>query len=189
MFNERISFTPEMYVDGAIKVLISAAIVSIAAPINFAQSDGIPLTLQSLMVLLPALIFGWRIGGLSILIYLILGGIGMPVFANYTSGWEKFTGLYAGYLYGFLAASLIVGFVAEMLPLRTSIKALLLLALGHLIILGMGLMWQNGISPLDDGLSTIFERLAPGLLLKICLGVLFLVLFERILRRGESKNR
>ncbi len=188
MYNERISFTPEKYVDAAIKVLISAAITSIVSPINFEPSQGIPVTLQSLMVLLPALIFGWRIGALSVLVYLILGGIGMPVFANYTSGWEKFTGLYAGYLYGFLAASLIVGFVAETLTTRSSITALIALILGHIIILGLGLLWQNGISPLSNSLGTIFERLAPGLLLKVALGVLFVVLFERVLLRMEERK-
>jgi len=188
MFNKRITFTPEKYVDSAIKVLISAALMSIVAPINFEPSQGIPLTLQSLMVLLPTIIFGWRIGALSVVVYLILGGIGMPVFANYTSGWQKFTGLYAGYLFGFLAASIVVGALAESLNLRTSLKALLLLVVGHVVILALGLLWQNGIAPIEGSLNALFERLAPGLLLKVALGVLFMVLFERVLLRFEERK-
>jgi len=73
----------------------------------------VPITLQLLFVLLSGLILGARLGFLSQVIYLIMGAIGLPVFANFKGGFVHLYGPTGGYLLAFPIASLIVGWMVK----------------------------------------------------------------------------
>jgi biotin transport system substrate-specific component len=69
----------------------------------------VPITLQTLTVLLAGGVMGYRLGITSMLVYLALGCAGMPFFADMKSGTAVMCGPTAGYLIGFVAAAWIVG--------------------------------------------------------------------------------
>lgn len=69
----------------------------------------VPLTLQTLAVILAGGTLGWRWGGAAAVFYLILGGLGSPVFAGGTAGWAVLAGPTAGYLIGFVPAAMVAG--------------------------------------------------------------------------------
>ncbi|EKD54903.1 MAG: hypothetical protein ACD_60C00035G0003 [uncultured bacterium] len=73
----------------------------------------VPLTFQSATVVLLGMIYGARLGFLTLLTYLIVGGMGLPLFAELSSGWTPFTGATGGYLVGFLPAALLGGFLTQ----------------------------------------------------------------------------
>ena len=76
---------------------------------------GVPITLQTFAIVLAALVLGaWRAFA-AVVLYLGLGVIGLPVFANHTSGLAILTGPTGGYLVGFAIAALVVGAVAQVL--------------------------------------------------------------------------
>lgn len=66
----------------------------------------VPFTLQTLGLFLSVGILGGKRGFFSVLLYLLLGLVGVPVFSGFTGGFSAFAGLYGGYLIGFLLASL-----------------------------------------------------------------------------------
>lgn len=64
-----------------------------------------PITLQSFAVIMVAMCFGWQVAGSAVLIYIIAGTIGLPVFAGYKSGVEVVTGATGGFYNKFYCCS------------------------------------------------------------------------------------
>ena len=83
------------------------ALLMVLSPMQWTSGEEIPITLQSLLVVLLPAILGWKSGTLAVVIYLIAGGFGAPVFAYGTFGWERFTGSTGGFLLAFPLASLL----------------------------------------------------------------------------------
>jgi biotin transport system substrate-specific component len=73
----------------------------------------VPLTFQSAAVILLGMLYGSRLATISVLGYLIAGGLGLPLFASLSSGLGVFTGATAGYLIGFIPAAWLAGFLAQ----------------------------------------------------------------------------
>ncbi|MFO1038808.1 MAG: biotin transporter BioY [Geminicoccaceae bacterium] len=76
----------------------------------------VPMTLQTAVVFLIGMAYGWRLGGLTVLLYLAEGAIGWPVFAGTPDkglGLAYMMGPTGGYLAGFVVAAMITGWVAE----------------------------------------------------------------------------
>jgi len=73
----------------------------------------VPLTFQSATVILIGLAYGARYAASVVLVYLLSGAMGMPIFANFSFGWQIFLDPAAGYLLGFLPAAILSGYLAE----------------------------------------------------------------------------
>ena len=118
--------------------LLTALAAQISIPLGFTP---VPLTGQTFAVLLAGGVLGSRRGGLSMLLYVALGAIGLPFYAEGTGGWTAATGATAGYLVGFIVAAIVVGLMAEYgqdRKLSTSIPAFLA---GTMIIYTVGAGW------------------------------------------------
>ena len=70
----------------------------------------VPITLTNFAVFLSIYILGMKYGTISLLIYLALGTIGLPVFSSFSGGLGKLAGPTGGYLFGFIFLALIHGF-------------------------------------------------------------------------------
>lgn len=144
----------------------------------------VPITLQSLLVLLPAIWFGWRIGVITVLLYICAGGFGLPVFAGGSSGWERVLNpASAGFFWGFVLAAIITGYIADRIKAQEQLKNIGLWFLGHIIILGSGVLW---IMQIRDDWWLIVEETAPGLALKSAVGYFFTQLVFRMLVSRET---
>ncbi len=84
------------------------AMVSIPLPFS-----SIPFTLQVLFVLLSGLVLGPVDGALSQIVYLLMGAVGLPVFAGFSGGLGIILGKSGGYLVGFVFASFFVGLLGK----------------------------------------------------------------------------
>ena len=76
----------------------------------------VPMTMQTFMVIFIGIAFGWKLGLLTVAIYLVEGAIGLPVFAGTPEkgiGIAYMVGTTGGYLFGFLVAVFFAGFVAR----------------------------------------------------------------------------
>ena len=100
----------------------------------------VPVTLQTFFVLLAGLLLGARLAAITQLSYLLLGVIGIPLFAGAGSGIWYLYGPSAGYLFGFFLAALFVGKCAPLLEGRF-FPLLILLCLAQTIILACGVIW------------------------------------------------
>ena len=171
--------------------LLAIGLLVTLSPITpFTTEDGIPITLQSLLVVFLPILLGWRVGVAAVVAYLIIGGLGAPVFSYGTYGWDRFTGSSGGFLLAFPIAGLLAGYAMEQFQNTKSvlIGALLLFA-GQFIILGLGLFWYRAIIPVEESMLASVERLLPGLFIKTAFGGLALVLIQRLVAAAvKSQN-
>ncbi len=101
----------------------------------------VPLTLQTLAVLLTGAVLGSRRGALALLLYLGQGAAGLPVFAGGAGGIAHLVGPTAGYLIAFPLAAGLVGLLAERGWDRHILWTVLAMILGNLVIYLLGVSW------------------------------------------------
>lgn len=107
----------------------------VAVPLPFTP---VPLSLQTLTVLLAGAALGPMRGGLAMGLYLVAGVIGVPWFSEQRSGWEFAS---FGYIVGFVLAAIVVGAFARRGADRTVIGTAGLMVLGNLLIYAIGVPW------------------------------------------------
>lgn len=95
-------------------VIIASAIVP-GIPVG---GLGVPITLQTFAVMLTGMVLGPVRGGLAVLVYLLIGFVGFPVFSRGQSGLQVLGGPSAGYLLAFVVAAFVVGLVARQVVRR-----------------------------------------------------------------------
>ncbi len=96
---------------------LMAGVMCILGPLSLALPvSPVPISLGSMGVALAAFLLGWKRGTLSVLIYLLLGAVGMPVFTGFSGGIGKVLGPTGGYMLGYLFLALILGFCADRWP-------------------------------------------------------------------------
>lgn len=93
-------------------VAMFTALTAIGAFISIPIGE-IPISLQSLFVILAGLILGPKLGSLSQIIYILLGLTGIPIFSNFTGGLHSIAKPSFGFIIGFVFAAYIVGKITE----------------------------------------------------------------------------
>jgi len=101
----------------------------------------VPVTGQTLVVLLIGMTYGARLGGVTVAAYLFQGAVGLPVFAGGAFGIATLFGVTGGYLFGFLAAAVAMGKLAERGMGRTVTSTVIAMLIGNLVIYLMGATW------------------------------------------------
>lgn len=104
----------------------------------------VPITMQTFVVLVVGMAFGWRLGTATVLLYLAEGVLGLPVFAGTPErgiGLAYMAGPTGGYLLGFVFAAAAVGWLAQRGWDRRFATTLAAMALGTAIIYVPGLIW------------------------------------------------
>lgn len=120
-------------------VIIGSIILAIASQISI-PIEPVPITLQTATVLFIGMIYGWYLGGCTVVLYLLEGAIGLPVFAGFSSGLPILLGPTGGYLFGFIPAAIAVGFFAEKGWAKNGFRVFLTGVIGLLIIFSCGLI-------------------------------------------------
>lgn len=133
----------------------------------------VPMTLQTLAVLLIGATAGARLGGATVLAWLALGAVGAPVFAT-GAGLAYMAGPTGGYLAGFLAAAIAVGYLADKGQGRSIGSALLMLLVGAAIIYVLGLGWLANLIGADKAVAAGLMPFIPAEVLKLALGSVIL---------------
>lgn len=128
-----------------------------------------PATMQTFAVLLVGATLGARLGFAAVILYLLEGAMGMPVFAHLSGGVHKFVGPTAGYLFAFPIAAALVGYLAQLGLTRTFGRAALSMGVGTLLILSMGAIWLSLVFPTENAFVTGFAIFLPGGVLKTLL--------------------
>ncbi len=100
----------------------------------------VPFTLQTLAVFLAGGLLGTKRGTISVFIYILLGTIGIPVFANFKGGFSALIGPTGGYIIGFLATALIVGLAYDKFGSKLWVMAVSM-AIGLLACYIFGTVW------------------------------------------------
>lgn len=123
-----------------------AAIIGILAQVVI-PLPLVPITGQTLAIGLAATILGAKYGTLSVLIYLCLGAVGVPVYAEMGSGIGSLVGPTGGFLFGFIPAAFIIGWYLEKTKF-TFKQALVANIIGMFVTLFIGTAWLKVIADL-----------------------------------------
>ncbi len=118
---------------------IFAAIIGILAQVTI-PLPLVPITGQTLAIGLASTILGSRHGTVSVLLYILLGAVGIPVFAGFSAGLSVLIGPTGGFIVGFIPTAFFIGWYLE----RTSfnfIHAMAANTVGMLITLSFGTAW------------------------------------------------
>jgi biotin transport system substrate-specific component len=188
VFPRSTALTEGLFIVGGIGFISLLAQISVPVP-----GSPVPVTGQTLAVLLIGTTYGARLGFLTFASYLLAGIAGAPIFApsatSANHGIARLTGATGGYLVGMLVASLLLGYLADRKAdqkFRTSFPALLL---GDLVIFTFGLAWLH--ASLDMTWSaTIKAGLTPFILgeaLKIAITATSLPLVWRKISRSLNR--
>lgn len=180
----RLAYQVAMVFSGAL-LMSGLAQVSVRLPFT-----PVPITGQTLGVLLIGASLGPSLAASAMLLYLSWGFVGMPVFAQGAHGAAVlgFASASGGFLWGFVAAAWVVGELAKRgwdRTLRSSISTMLI---GEVIIYAFGIPWLMAAlkAPLAKGLEWGFYPFVIGDTLKLFLAAGVLPLAWRLTRRGSD---
>ncbi len=124
----------------AVLVASGAALTALAAQVAVPLWP-VPITGQTLAVLLVGSSLGAVRGGLSMVLYALLGLVGLPVFSDAASGAHVLLGPTGGYIVGFIPAAALTGWLAQRRWDRRFWRALASFAAGSLVTFAIGLPW------------------------------------------------
>ncbi|WAM33748.1 biotin transporter BioY [Caldicellulosiruptor morganii] len=116
MSNTKSAYTTRMIILSALFAAIVAVCAQISIPIG-----PVPFTLQVLAIFLSSLVLPPRYAFLSLLVYDLLGAVGIPVFANFSGGLSKFVGPTGGYLLAFPVAAFLTSYINQKKPIKNDI--------------------------------------------------------------------
>lgn len=156
-------------------VLMGAIILAFASQISIPLQP-IPLTFQSVTVLALGMLLGARLGAYSIISYLVMGAMGVPVFQGLSAGLHVFFGPTAGYLLGFIPAAYVSGYLAQKGFFKTAA------AMGTLIIFGFG---YAGLTVLFNAEKAWLFGVKPFLLTEFFKVAVLMMIAPRFWKRSK----
>lgn len=168
-------------------VLLGSLVLTLSAKVQVPFYP-VPMTLQTLAIALLAAAYGFRLGLATILVYLAQGAIGLPVFSGTPErgiGLAYMFGPTAGYLLGFVLATMLVGWVAERGGDRSLVRMLAAMFAGGAIVLGLGFLWLAPMIGVEKAWAGGVVPFLLGDALKLAIAALAVVGARRLLPKAE----
>ncbi|MDG4946282.1 biotin transporter BioY [Weeksellaceae bacterium KMM 9713] len=156
----------------ALRISLSLLILFLFTQIQFHVpifDIGIPITGQSFAIVLLPYIFGLREGVISILLYLLLGLVGVPVLAQGGHGVDAFLSNSGGYLIGFIFGGAFSGFISDN-KVNNLKNAFLAMCIGTLIILIFGVLKLSFEIGISKAIEYGFTPFVLGGVIKVVVG-------------------
>ncbi|MGC6412853.1 MAG: biotin transporter BioY [Candidatus Puniceispirillaceae bacterium] len=146
-FQARTQKTEFSLLNQAVLVVAGIALLAISAHVKIPFYP-VPVTMQTLVVLMIGMTYGTRLGGVTLLAYLGNGAIGLPVFAS-GAGWAYMMGPTGGYLLGFFVAAIVLGQLAEMGWGKSLASTAAAMVIGNVVIYSFGVFWLSQMIGLE----------------------------------------
>ena len=156
-------------------ILAGSALLALSAQVSVPFYP-VPVTGQTLVVLMIGMAYGSRLGAATLLAYLIEGGMGLPVFANGGAGWAYLAGPTGGYLIGFVVAAFVIGLLAERGMGRGPISAGLAMLVGTAIIYVFGVTHLSGFIGFQESIAVGVLPFLYGDVLKLIVAAVLMPL-------------
>lgn len=149
---------------------VVTALICILAPLAVPTPLGIPITLQSLIICLAGILLGPSGGALAVVLYLLLGATGLPVFSQFTGGFQCLIGPTGGFLLSFPLMALICGIgIRHCRRFRAFFPLSLIFANLLNLLVGTGAYCICMRVPFIGGLSACVIPFIPSTIIKIVL--------------------
>jgi len=146
--------------------------------------EPVPITLQTFGVMLLGLIFERKTAIKSMALYLSLGAVGAPVFANFAGGITYFAGPTGGYLIGFLACVIVMTTIRQRLKSNHLLAITFNALLGTAVIMGFGVTWLSVLIGFKPAIHAgLIPFIVPGIM-----KALLLAIVVRFLRLDKANS-
>jgi biotin transport system substrate-specific component len=139
-FAHRLRIKENFHLDAGLIIFGSLFVAASSQIALYLPFTPVPITGQTLAVLLIGAVLGSKRGGLSLALYILEGMLGLPVFAGGTGGMAVLFGPTAGYLIGFIPAVILIGTLSEKGFDRNWISMLFVLFMGSFVIYFFGII-------------------------------------------------
>lgn len=152
-------------------VIAALGLIPMVTPFGSA----VPITAQSMGVMLAGAILGWRRGALAVLLFVALVAIGLPLLSGGRGGLGVFAGPSVGYLVGFPVAAWVVGRLTELIgrPYRVTLGVMANVVGGVIVLNAIGIVGRALVTDLSlIQVTTLTGLFIPGDLLKAVLTAL-----------------
>lgn len=161
---------------------VLTAVIVVMAQIAIPMPLGVPMTMQTFAITLAAIILGSKNSTIATIVYLLLGAVGLPVFANFTGGFAKLAGPTGGFLFSFPIMAFLIGLGAEYYQ-RSKVLYIVFLILGTSVnyLIGTVFFCMLTDSPLSVGLGACVIPFLPTAVIKAVLAsILGLAIKKRL---------
>ena len=167
-------------------IALGAAIIAVLSPLAIPIGI-VPVTLQTLAVGLVATVLKARETFFAILLYLLLGFIGIPVFTGGTSGIAVLFGPTGGFLLAFLVMGTLISWGLHQIKYKT-IPAFIINIVGHLLMLVIGTLWLKFFTQVDWSLA-LKLGFTPFVFVKIIKAILVTIFGLALIRALSHTNK
>ncbi len=124
-----------------------ASFICVLAPLSINIATPVPVTLAVVAVFFTACIGGVKKSFIAVAIYILLGAVGLPIFSNFSGGFQKLTGVTGGFIIGYIPAVLVI---SSILSLQRKIYVYpLAMILGLAVLYLFGAIWFKILSGTD----------------------------------------
>ena len=157
------------YVKNIILILFGSLLLAISSKVQVPFWP-VPMTMQTFVVFLIGMTYGWKLSFFTLLAYIAEGALGLPVFAT-GSGLAYLMGPTSGYIYGMLLAATVIGLFAEKGFSNSYLMSLISLLIGSIIIFSLGVGYLGLIIGYDKAINLGLSPFILSELFKIALAV------------------
>ncbi len=173
-------------------IAVMAALICVAAPWSVPMPGLVPVSLATFAVYLAGGLLGWKKGTVAVLIYVLLGAVGLPVFSGGVGGFAKLFGVTGGYIIGYIPCALLGGLFVDLFYKKSAGKNPFVngawavpvgMIAGTVVLYAFGTAWYviaRGVT-LEVALASCVVRFLIGDTIKIvCATVITLILRDRL---------
>jgi biotin transport system substrate-specific component len=166
----------------ALKAVVLVLGVAFLAASSYVQVPmyPVPMTMQTFAVLAVGAFCGWRLGLATVVAWLALAMLNIPVLSEGKTGVEVFIGATGGYLAAFPIMAIFIGWMAERGWTARTVPAFITLLIAEVICFGMGVGWLSTIVGFDKAIEYGLVPFALGDLVKTVLATAILAAGRRI---------
>ena len=168
-----------------------AAITCILAPLSIPMAGGVPISLATFAVMLAGVLLGGSLGAISQLIYVLLGAVGLPVFAGWTGGLGNILGMTGGYIIGYIPCAWLTGLIYKKFgsKAKKSVKILFMvlgMVAGTIALYVIGTAWFMFVTGMNltSSLAACVIPFIPGDFIKMAAVVLISLPLEAAIRKS-----
>lgn len=145
-------------------VLVLAALAQVKVYLPYTP---VPVTGQSLGVILIAALLGKKHGPIAVIAYVLAGVFGLPIFAGGAAGHLVIAGATGGYIIGFIISGFLVGYLADKGWAQGFWKCLGLMVIAKVPIMAIGVLWLGYRMGYPIAIYLGFAPFVPGMIAKI----------------------
>lgn len=128
---------------------LMAALIAICSWISIPIGE-VPITLQTFAVFLTVGLLGGKLGSISVLVYVLLGAVGVPVFAGFTGGIGVILGTTGGYIVGFIFSALVIWLIEHVFG-KKPLGSIIAMIVGLAVCYAIGTVWFMAVYTHNTG--------------------------------------